>query len=258
MILHAQVANAQAAGPWLVFLHGFSGDRREWQTVGDSFADCPRLYIDLPGHGGSADIVVTGFAQMRHLLSDTLNSYNILKYWLVGYSLGGRVAMDFACQQSVGICGLIIEGGHPGLIDNAERAARMASDLRWAERFRTEPLTSVFSDWYQQPVFASLTPEQRCTLVALRSQNKGMSLASMLEATSLAVQPDLRPALRQCAFPVNYLCGEFDSKFRGLAADVAAVCHLIVAAGHNAHREDPAAVADCLAHILRLDIKGTL
>jgi 2-succinyl-6-hydroxy-2,4-cyclohexadiene-1-carboxylate synthase len=257
-MLHAEVKNADAAGPWLVFLHGFSGDSQEWQAVGDRFSGCPCLYIDLPGHGGSGDIVVTTFAQMRDRLSATLNSYNILSYWLVGYSLGGRIAMDFACQQPKGICGLIVEGGHPGLMDDAERPSRMASDRRWANRFRTESLHAVFADWYQQPVFASLLPAQRLTLITLRSQNNGRALAAMLEATSLAVQPDLRPALRQCAFPVHYLCGEFDSKFRGLTADVAATCHFIVAAGHNAHRDNPDAVAACLAHILRLDIKGQL
>lgn len=257
-MLHAQVKNADAAGPWLIFLHGFSGDSHEWQAVGDRFTDSPCLYVDLPGHGGSADIVVTTFTQVRELLFATLNSYNILKFWLVGYSLGGRLAMDFACHQPAGLCGLIVEGGHPGLIAEAERTSRRVADQRWADRFRSEPLTQVFADWYQQPVFVSLLPAQREALVALRSQNRGEALAAMLEATSLAVQPDLRAALRQCAFPVHYLCGEFDSKFRALATEVTACCHLIVAAGHNAHRENPDAVATCLAQILRLDIKGKL
>lgn len=251
-MLHAQVKNADATGPWWVFLHGFSGDAREWQAVGERVTACPALYVDLPGHGGSADVVVSSFAEMRSLLQNTLNSYNILRYWLVGYSLGGRVAMDFACQQPPGIAGLIVEGGHPGLGDDGERLLRLTSDQRWAERFRHEPLSQVFTDWYQQPVFASLLPSQREALVALRSRNNGEALAAMLEATSLAMQPDLRAALRQCVFPVHYLCGEFDSKFRALSAEVAARCHVIPYAGHNAHRENPDAVARCLTKILRL------
>ncbi len=54
----------------------------------------------------------------------------------------------------------------------------------------------------------------------------------MLEATSLAVQPDLREALNALAFPFYYLCGERDSKFRALA--------------------QAAGVVDSLAQILRL------
>ncbi len=63
MILSATVENGQPGYPWLVFLHGFSGDRNEWREVGDAFPAWPRLYLDLPGHGGSADIAVQDFPQ---------------------------------------------------------------------------------------------------------------------------------------------------------------------------------------------------
>lgn len=251
MILHAQARDAQPGSPWLVFLHGFSGDGQEWLTVGEQFTRFSRLYVDLPGHGGSADIRVSGFADVIALLRNTLLSYNILNYWLLGYSLGGRVAMMAACQEMPGLCGLVIEGGHPGLQSDAERDARRRSDHHWAERFRHDALADVFTDWYQQPVFASLDAQQRETLVVLRSQNNGETLAAMLEATSLAVQPDLRDALNARAFPFYYLCGERDSKFRALAAELAADCHVIPRAGHNAHRENPAGVIASLAQILR-------
>ena len=61
MSLHARCEKGQSGYPWLVFLHGFSGDSREWQTVGAAFSAYPRLYIDLPGHGGSREVRVSGF-----------------------------------------------------------------------------------------------------------------------------------------------------------------------------------------------------
>ncbi|MGQ7189354.1 alpha/beta fold hydrolase, partial [Escherichia sp. HC-CC] len=121
-----------------------------WQEVGEAFADYSRLYVDLPGHGGSAAISVDGFDDVTDLLRKTLVSYNILDFWLVGYSLGGRVAMMAACQGLAGLCGVIVEGGHPGLQNAEQRAERQRSDRQWAQRFRTEPLTAVFADWYQQ------------------------------------------------------------------------------------------------------------
>ncbi|MGH4858749.1 2-succinyl-6-hydroxy-2,4-cyclohexadiene-1-carboxylate synthase [Klebsiella pneumoniae] len=253
MILSAAVDNGQPGYPWLVFLHGFSGDRNEWRKVGDAFPAWPRLYLDLPGHGGSADIAVQDFAGVNTLLQSTLNSYNIHKYWLIGYSLGGRVAMNFASQPRVGMRGLIVEGGHPGLQDAEARQARQArrsNDSAWAERFRREPLEQVFADWYQQPVFASLNAAQRESLVALRSRNNGATLAAMLQATSLASQADLRASLQARDFPFHYLCGERDAKFRAIAQTLAADLHLIHHAGHNAHRDNPAAVIACLAQIL--------
>ncbi len=63
------------------------------------------------------------FAGVNTLLQSTLNSYNIHKYWLIGYSLGGRVAMNFASQPRAGMRGLIVEGGHPGLQDGGAAGA---------------------------------------------------------------------------------------------------------------------------------------
>ncbi|BAS34269.1 2-succinyl-6-hydroxy-2,4-cyclohexadiene-1-carboxylate synthase [Klebsiella pneumoniae] len=250
MTLNAVVEGGQPGYPWLVFLHGFSGDRDEWREVGDAFPAWPRLYLDLPGHGGSADIAVQDFAGVNILLQGTLDSYNILCYWLIGYSLGGRVAMNFACQPRAGLRGLIVEGGHPGLQDEEARLARRSNDRAWAERFRREPLAQVFADWYQQPVFASLDAVQRASLVALRSRNNGATLAAMLQATSLAGQADLRAPLQARDFPFHYLCGERDAKFRAIAQALAADTHIIHHAGHNAHRDNPAAVIACLAQIL--------
>lgn len=258
MILTGMQQAGKPGYPWLVFLHGFSGDCREWQRVGEGLRDYPRLYLDLPGHGGSRNLGVMGFDEMSTLLTRTLLSYNILKFWLIGYSLGGRIAMFHACQQPKGLLGVIVEGGHPGLQDADARSARLASDRRWATRFRTEPLEKVFADWYQQPVFASLTDAQRDALITLRSQNNGATLAMMLETTSLAVQPDLRAALSARDFSFDYLYGERDEKFAALAAEVNAVRHAIPDAGHNAHRENPDAVIASLAQILRYRIKDTL
>ena len=58
MILHAQAKHGKSGLPWLVFLHGFSGDCREWQETGEAFADYSRLYVDLPGHGGSGQLAL--------------------------------------------------------------------------------------------------------------------------------------------------------------------------------------------------------
>ena len=61
MILSGVQQAGKPGYPWLVFLHGFSGDCREWQGVGERLCDYPRLYLDLPGHGGSRNLGVTGF-----------------------------------------------------------------------------------------------------------------------------------------------------------------------------------------------------
>lgn len=253
MILHAIYREGRDVNlPCLVWLHGFLGGQQEWEIVSEHFTDWPQLRVDLPGHGKSADITAANFAQVDKLLRETLISYNILNYWMMGYSLGGRVAMYHACQgDNTGLCGLVVEGSHPGLVDENTRRERQANDHLWAERLRTEPLKDVLHDWYQQTVFLSLSDEQRSALIAARSQNNALTLSNMLEATSLGNQPDLQAALKQLPLPFYYLCGERDEKFRAVAQSLGLSPHLITAAGHNAHRENPAAFSACLLNLLR-------
>lgn len=254
MSLRAQRREGEGSRPWLVFLHGFSGDGREWQQVGEQLGEYPRLYLDLPGHGASSNIPGGNFASVDDSLQNALVSNRILNYWLIGYSLGGRIAMHFACQRArAGLQGVVVEGSHPGLQSEAERRQRYRGDVQWAQRLAREPLRAVFTDWYQQPVFASLTENQRRERVALRAGCDGIALSEMLMATSLAQQPDLRPALAGRDYPFYYLCGERDSKFRAVAQALGASCTVIPQAGHNAHRDNPDAVAARLAQILKTD-----
>ncbi len=74
MILSAAVDNGQPGYPWLVFLHGFF---RRPQRVAESGRRLPAsaaaVPLDLPGHGGSADIAVQDFAGVNTLLQSMFN-----------------------------------------------------------------------------------------------------------------------------------------------------------------------------------------
>ncbi|VEB96175.1 2-succinyl-6-hydroxy-2,4-cyclohexadiene-1-carboxylate synthase [Cedecea lapagei] len=253
MILHAvPYLGRRSDLPWIVWLHGFLGSHREWWAFEQDFHDWPQLRVDLPGHGGSADVQVQDFAGVDSALRNTLEHYGIKSYWLVGYSLGGRIAMYHASRpEPKGLRGLVVEGAHPGLIGDAQREARALNDARWAQRLRQENVQSVLNDWYRQPVFRSLNRQQRAELVSLRAQNNPTALARMLDATSLACQPDLREPLSQLAVPFHYFCGERDDKFRAVAAELGCSLALISGAGHNAHRESPAAFSAALLTLFR-------
>lgn len=252
MILSGELRPGNQPGyPWLVWLHGFLGNRNEWAPLAQAFSDWPQLLLDLPGHADSAAVEVTDFPAMSGALQATLDHYQINDYWLVGYSLGGRIAMYHACYgHTAGLRGIAIEGGNPGLEDHAARSKRLAQDSHWAERFRQQPLATVLADWYRQPVFASLTDSQRQQLVDIRLANQPRALARMLESTSLGRQPALLARLKELDIPFYYLCGEYDAKFRAIAGELPATTLTISAAGHNAHRENPAEFVRCLHTLL--------
>ncbi|QHM71786.1 2-succinyl-6-hydroxy-2,4-cyclohexadiene-1-carboxylate synthase [Mixta intestinalis] len=253
MILHARwQGHRRSCKPTLVWLHGFLGSAEEWLTVQQAFPDWPMLSIDLPGHGGSRSQRVSGFDALNEQLSATLRHHQTHHYWLIGYSLGGRVAMYYACRAALpGLCGLVVEAGHPGLRDERQRQLRLAHDRQWIQRFRDLPLTNVLEAWYRQPLFMDLTEQQRGELVKQRSAGHGPSLAAMLSATSLSHQPNLLPELHRLRVPFSYLCGEWDSKFLQLAVEAQLPLHTVPGAGHNVHRAAPAAFSDRLAQLLR-------
>lgn len=247
MILHARWQGAHRSDkPTLVWLHGFLGSGREWQPVQRFFNDRPQLSIDLPGHGGSRAQRVEDFAQLSARLRVTLQNHHVKRYWLIGYSLGGRAALWHACRcAEPSLKGVIVEGAHFGLASPQERAERLASDRRWAGQFCQRPLTDTLAQWYRQPVFADLSEPQREELIALRADNEPQALAAMLLNTSLGRQPFLLPELRR--LPVfHYLCGEYDAKFQRLAAQAGLPLTSVPAAGHNAHFASPQTFAEIL------------
>lgn len=243
--------------PWLVFIHGFLGDGRDWQSILPHFRDWPCITIDLPGHGESQSLCVSGFEELNQRLSQTLLHYNIQRYILIGYSLGGRSAMYYTCfGDCAGLAGLIIEGGNPGLISSQQRKERYEHDHHWADKFRRHALSEVLSQWYRQPVFADLSEAARQQLIMRRSGvNSGVAVAKMLESTSLGQQPwlteQLNQSIKQRNIPFCYLCGEQDAKFQHIALENHFPLRIVADAGHNAHVANPQGFAEQLLNFLK-------
>ncbi len=234
----------------LVLLHGLLGDANDWQPVIDRLPGHHCIALDLPGHGQHHELRVSDFEQSHQWLCRELASRGIERYLLVGYSLGGRLALYHASREPAGLLGLLLENCHPGL-PAGERAARIAHDESWAARFEREPLADVLADWYRQGVFADLDEAARARQIARRLGNDGKAVATMLRATSLGKQPDLASWLAQGGLPVTYVSGKRDHKFHQLACLMASqhrkINHLELDGGHNLHAHQPEAFARLLA-----------
>ena len=245
--------------PTLVLLHGFLGSANDWSTLIGQLPDCDCIALNLPGHGDACEQRLNQMADFPRWLNQQLQQRDISNYHLLGYSLGGRLALQFAATQPVGLQSLVLENAHPGLSSVEERKTRASADARWARQFYREPLTEVLAAWYQQPVFADLSPIERTSLIAERSQNNAAQLAHMLCCCSLAKQADLQTWLQDTSLPVLYLCGKQDLKFKAIGAQLAAqsvaVTQQTLAGGHNLHRANPesmaAAIRQWLTHFYR-------
>lgn len=273
-------SHSQGPSPRLVLLHGLLGSAQDWQPLLQALPASLRqqaLALDLPGHSPAAGPAVD-FAHWPAWLDQRLKAHQVGDFVLLGYSLGGRLALHYSATVHAAtihaattdatttdaatstnqprLHGLIVESGHSGLAGIDERRLRARHDARWVRRFWREPFTEVLADWYQQPVFAELDTTQRQQLIALRCQQDGRAIARMLAATSLARQPDHRAWLADSALPTLWLSGARDQKFSALACQLARDCprlatDQIAHAGHNVHRDAPEAMAARLQAWLR-------
>ena len=248
--------------PALVLLHGFLGDSEDWRPLVSLLEDDFYLVaIDLPGHGNSQSVELAGddaFRLFSQILNLTLQQLDLKRFSLLGYSLGGRLAMMYSLDHGGSVEHLLLESCHPGLESDADRSIRSQSDSEWASLFRTEPLEEVLQRWYHQPVFADLNSQQRQSLMEhrLRVNKNSPLLGNVLDGCSLSRQPACWGKLEDVSFPVHYFYGEKDLKFTEIALRLhksgsLAGLHKVSAAGHNVHREQPEAMADVIRQLSR-------
>jgi pimeloyl-ACP methyl ester carboxylesterase len=94
------VYTSAGAGEPLLLVHGLGGTRQTWNSVLDALAETYRVIApDLPGHGDSdppaGDFSLGAFAVA---LRDLLISLDLRSATIIGHSLGGGIAMQFAYQ----------------------------------------------------------------------------------------------------------------------------------------------------------------
>ncbi len=148
------------------------------------------LCVDLPGHGESTD-VDADLEQTADLVVELAGDE---PFDLVGYSLGGRVALHVACRAPSQLQGVIAVSASPGLADDAARAARLARDTAMAEGLLASgDVAGFLARWLANPMFATLPAD--AAGLDLRATNSAGGLARSLVRCSLGTQRDLRGEL---------------------------------------------------------------
>jgi len=132
---------------------------------------------------------------------------------LVGYSLGGRLALHALIAEPKRWKAAVIISAHPGLASHL-REERLERDCLWAERFLQDPWEKVINDWNSQEVFGGhcIYPEEK--------DFSRKNLAWMLKHWSLGKQEDLREAIAKVNIPILWVVGERDGKFCEVAKGV--------------------------------------
>ena len=236
----------------IVALHGFTGSGADFDPLRACLHPThPLATPDLPGHGSNGSqrqLAAYSLAAHMEVISEAATAPQIT---LIGYSMGGRLALHWAIAHPDRVRRLILIGASPGLATPEERDERRLGDATVAEFIRTRGLEAFFKYWHNQTFFQPMLrlPKERLDpILARRAQNDPEGLALSLENIGTGTLPSLWHRLKEIRFPVDLVSGEHDVKFTRLAHEMGAHLpkarhSLIEGAGHAVHLEKPSDLA---------------
>ena len=235
----------------VVLLHGFTHTGASWDPVVAALAESYRaLAPDIRGHGSASAREPVTLAGVL----DDLAEIAPARFTLVGYSMGGRIALHAALAPGLNarVERLVLIGASPGLADPGEREERRVADERLAGEVDEISIEEFARRWAQMPVLAGQPPEVAAAVHADRLRNQPTGLAGALRGLGTGALPSLWDRLPGIRVPTTLIAGERDAKFRSIATEMArALPHAEVAvirhAGHAVHLEAPERVATLIA-----------
>jgi len=256
----------------LVMLHGFTGSGADWQPIAQRLSrDYQVIALDLLGFGESdkpVDVTCYSMESIGSDLDKLLRELAAVPVHLVGYSMGGRLALYLLWQYPDLFSSATLESTSPGLKTRDERTARAQHDNALADRIEAEGVESFVDFWETLPIWASqmrLSDEIRLHLRQARLKNTPIGLANSLRGMGTGVQPPLWDQLEDIDLPLQLIAGEEDTKFVNIMGEMqrffpGAELNIIPQAGHNTHLEQAEIFAQHLVRFLenqRGDAPGT-
>jgi 2-succinyl-6-hydroxy-2,4-cyclohexadiene-1-carboxylate synthase len=174
---------------------------------------------------------------------------------LVGYSMGGRLALHAALREPGPLGALVLVGVSAGIEDRREREDRRRSDESLAEWMERRSIAEVVERWEHQPVFASQPDELRERQRPGRLSHDPRLLAELLRSAGQGALDPVWHRLPELSCPVLLTAGERDRRYAGAAGRMAAVMpdarvRLVPDSGHAPQLEAPAAFSALLLEFL--------
>lgn len=240
-------------GQPLVLLHGWGLHGGIWQALREPLAQHFTLHIiDLPGMGWSSEPMPETLTQLAQLLRPHIPD----GAHIMGWSLGGLLAMQIAQQQTIGR--LVLLGTTPCFVHRGD----------WQHGVQQQVFTGFFEQVMQDVVagmqtFAALiamggrhTRQELKQLLAILLERPYPRLQALQAGLGLLMQSDLRQQLSQIQSPVLWIHGERDKLCPVAAAHWSvkqmphAELQTIADAGHEPFISHPALVLDAVLRFL--------
>lgn len=254
----------------IVMLHGFTGSTKTWQQVAEQLPQYRVIAIDCIGHGQTESPNEYILYKMDHqlaVLEEVFATFQLNNFTLVGYSMGGRIALSYAVKYPTRVRNLILESASPGLKTAEERKVRKEADDALANKIQLNGVASFVNAWENIPLFASQKRLPQHLQQAIRKERlhqNAQGLANSLRGIGTGMMPPLWEKLHTLEMPVTFITGALDTKFVDIAREMTRftqnVRHLIVNdVGHAIHVENPSEFATIVKETISLNPnRGTI
>lgn len=235
----------------IVFLHGFTGSNKSWEPVIKLLpTNINYISIDLMGHGSTEVSFNPERYRMDEQLHDLEEFFSVLqlqRFSLVGYSMGGRIALAYAIGHQQRVTHLMLESASPGLKTMEEQLVRRQADDRLADRIEQDGLESFIDFWENISLFESqksLSNEKQHEIRFERLAQSPVGLANSLRGMGTGQQLSYWSELNELQMPVCLVTGEYDTKFTKIADEMVKMIkngshHQVLSVGHAIHVENP-------------------
>ncbi len=244
----------------LVLLHGFTGSHASWGALAPSWAE--RHFViapDLPGHGSTPAPLNPPDLSLESVsvrLGALLDHLSLPKSAMLGYSMGGRHALQFALKNPQRLTTLILESASWGISDEEERSERQVRDRELAQTIESRGLDWFVSHWANLPLFEAQSQAVRDQENQVRLANTAFGLAQSLRGAGSGEQRSLLDQLRELNIPTLIVTGALDRKFCSIAEQMAlempnASWVPVTASGHTVHAEQPLRFRNLVTNFLK-------
>lgn len=235
----------------LFCIHGLTENDLVWRRtlapIGAE-SDCALL----PGHGGMPCPEGTSIATLAAAYARRCGSAADV----VGYSMGGRIALRLAADFPAAVRRLVLIGATPGIRDEKARAERRADDESLARMLEEDGIGAFVARWELHPTLRTHTPPSPGEIARLRSlrlSHDARGLAAAIRSLGTGVMEPLWERLP--SMPTLLVAGSDDGKFRAEMETMAqkmpkATLTIIPGSGHAVHREQPEALLAAISAFL--------
>jgi 2-succinyl-6-hydroxy-2,4-cyclohexadiene-1-carboxylate synthase len=234
-------------GQPLLLLHGFTGSADNWANVAGRLSENYRVIVpDLIGHGKTDSPTDVQRYSLKHIRRDLITLIERLTtppIHLLGYSMGGRIALYLAVHHPHAFRSLILESASPGLETVEAQQARIEQDNALADRIEQHGIEAFVEEWENLALWNTQTQEMKNHLRTQRLNNQPIGLANSLRGFGTGIQPSLWEKLKDMTLPTLLLNGELDTKFVQIAEQMSQLMpnshkEVLKNIGHTTHLEN--------------------